>query len=97
MCCWNCHNIGLYDINGRVDRAELFQQRLCGSQYIKYLCCSLKKMFVLAGLAQWIECWPANQKAAGSIAGQSTCKRQRIDVFLTHRYFSLFLPPFPSL
>ena len=96
MCCWNCHNIGLYDINGRVDRAELFQRRLCGSQYIKYLCCSLKKMLVLAGLAQWIECWPANQKVAGSIQSQGTClgcgpgphlgmcERQPIDVFLTH-------------
>ena len=27
----------------------------------------------LAGVAQWIECWPASQKALGSILGQGTC------------------------
>ena len=57
----------------------------------------------LAGVAQCIECWPANPRVAGSIPSQDTClgfgpgpqwgmhKRQpHIDVSLP-----LFLPPFP--
>ena len=31
------------------------------------------KNFALAGVAQWIECWPANRKVTGSIPGQGTC------------------------
>ena len=27
---------------------------------------------VLAGVAQWIECWPVNQSVAGSIPSQGT-------------------------
>ena len=27
----------------------------------------------LAGVAQWIECWTANQRAAGLIPSQGTC------------------------
>ena len=27
----------------------------------------------LVGVAQWIECWPANQRVAGSIPRQGTC------------------------
>ena len=27
----------------------------------------------LAGIAQWIECWPANQTTAGLIPSQDTC------------------------
>ena len=27
---------------------------------------------VLAGVAQWIECWPANQRGTGWIPSQST-------------------------
>ena len=59
----------------------------------------------LAGVAQWIEHWPANQRVAGSIPSQGTClacgpgpqcgvceSQPHIDVFLP-----LFLPPFPSL
>ena len=26
----------------------------------------------MAGVAQWIECWPENQRVAGSILNQST-------------------------
>ena len=56
----------------------------------------------LAGVAQWIECWPENQRVAGLIPSQGTClgcrpglqlgvgKRQpHIDVSLL-----LFLPSF---
>ena len=59
----------------------------------------------LAGVAQWIERWPMNQRVAGLIPSPGTClgcgpspqegvnKRQpHIDVSLP-----LFLPPFPSL
>ena len=27
----------------------------------------------VAGVAQWIECWPVNQRVAGSIPSQGTC------------------------
>ena len=27
----------------------------------------------LAGVAQWIECWPQNQRVAGLIPSQGTC------------------------
>ena len=30
-------------------------------------------IYALAGVAQWIECWPANQKVTGSIPSQGTC------------------------
>ena len=58
----------------------------------------------LAGVAQWTECWPANQTVTGLIPSQVTClgfgpspqlgahERQPTDVSLP-----LFLPPFPSL
>ena len=64
-----------------------------------------KYRLVLAGVAQWTECWPANKRVTGSIPSQGTClgcgpdpqkgARERqppIDVSLP-----LFLPPFPSL
>ena len=63
-----------------------------------------KNISALAGVAQWIECWPANQRVAGSICIYGTClgcrpgpqlgayKRQaHIDISLL-----LFLLPFPS-
>ena len=28
---------------------------------------------LLAGVAQWIKCWPVNQRVAGSIPSQGTC------------------------
>ena len=59
----------------------------------------------LAGVAQWIECWPVNQSVAGLILGQGTClgcgsgpqvgvrvRQPHIDVS-----FPLFFPSFPSL
>ena len=57
---------------------------------------NLKNTVTLAGLAQWIECWPVNQKVAGSIPSQGTnlsCRpgpqlgayeRQLINVSLAH-------------
>ena len=58
----------------------------------------------LAGVAQWIECWPENQRVTGSIPSQGTClgcgpgpqwglheRQPHINVSLP-----LFLPPFPS-
>ena len=32
----------------------------------------------LAGIAQWIECQPANQRVAGSIPSQGTCPSCRL-------------------
>ena len=59
----------------------------------------------LAGVAQWIECWPANQRVTGLVPSQGTClsyepgpqwgvhkKKTHIDVS-----FPVFLPPLPSL
>ena len=64
-----------------------------------------KKENALAGVAQWIECQPVNQRVPGSILSWGTylccrpgpqwgaCERQpHIDVSLP-----LFLTPFPSL
>ena len=58
-----------------------------------------------AGVAQWIDHWPANQRVASSIPSQGTClgcgpgpqwgaleRQPHTDVSLP-----LFLPPFPSL
>ena len=59
----------------------------------------------LAGVAQWIECQPVNQKVTGLIPSQGTClgfrpgphlgahERQPIDVSLTHLCFSPSLSP----
>ena len=32
-----------------------------------------KKNEALAGVAQWIDCWPVNQRVAGLISSQGTC------------------------
>ena len=65
------------------------------------------KKFVcaLAGVAQWIEHWPVNQRVAGSIPSQDTCLGFRTGPWLgvrkrqphTDVSLPLFLPPFPSL
>ena len=45
--------------------------------YLKYLWLSivLKKyaLTALAGMAQWIECQPVNQRVVGSIPSRGTC------------------------
>ena len=64
-----------------------------------------KQYTALAGVAQWIEHQPENQRVAGSVPSQGTCpgcgpgpqegvceRQPHIDVFLP-----LFLPPSPSL
>ena len=58
----------------------------------------------LAGVAQWIECQPVNQKVTGLIPGQGTClvvgpvpRRGCLrgnQLFLSH--IDVSLPPFPS-
>ena len=62
----------------------------------------------LAGVAQWIQCQPENQRVAGSIPSQGTglccgpgpqlgaCERQLFHVARTLMVLPLFLPPFPS-
>ena len=62
-------------------------------------------MSALAGVAQWIECWPVNQKVITSIPSKGTClgcgpgaqwsaceRQPHIEVSLP-----LFLSPFPSV
>ena len=34
---------------------------------------NLKKRIALADVAQWIECWPVNQRGTGLIPRQGTC------------------------
>ena len=34
---------------------------------------SVRNIRALAGVAQWIECWPLSQKVTGSIPSQGTC------------------------
>ena len=77
--------------------------------YIPYnlLCSFFFKVYsiVLAGVAQWIECRPVNQRVAGSIPSQGTCLGYRPNPQLrahkrqphTDVSLPLFLPPFPSL
>ena len=65
------------------------------------MCKRLKQYFnngsrALAGVAQWTEAWPVNQKVAGLIPSQGTClvcgpgpqlgecEKQLTDVYLTH-------------
>ena len=56
----------------------------------------------MAGVAQWIEHWPANQSVAGLIPSQGTCvdfgpgpHRRCARGNYTLMFLSLFLPPFP--
>ena len=69
-----------------------------------------KRCTALAGVAQWIECWPANQKVTSSIPSQGTClgcrpgpqlgacKRQLATNWcFSHTTMFLYLPPSPSL
>ena len=69
-----------------------------------------KKLYALAGVAQWNECRPLNQGVAGLIPSQGTClgcrpvpqlracERQPIGVSLAHRCFSPYVSSsFPSL
>ena len=63
----------------------------------------------LAGVAQWIEHLPANQKVTGSVPCQGTClfwsqvlswgcaRGNQFNQCFPHRCFSPFLPPSPSL
>ena len=58
-------------------------------------------------MAQWIECWPVNQKVASSIPSQDTCpgcgpgpqlgadERQPTDISPTNDSLPLSLPPYP--
>ena len=41
--------------------------------YIRLLYNFIKMKIALAGVAQWIQCWPANQRVAGLIPTQGTC------------------------
>ena len=76
------------------------------SSHFYCYCPNSNDLLALAGVAQWIECQPMNQKVAGSIPSQGTCldcgpglqlrayKRQP-DVSLPHQCFSpsfSFLP-----
>ena len=66
--------------------------------------CHKVKIAALAGVAQWIEHWPADQKVASSITSQGAClgcgpgsqwgvheRQPHIDGSLS------LLPPFPSV
>ena len=42
------------------------------------------KLLPLASMAQLVECWPMNQKVAGSIPSQGTCLSCRFSPLLGH-------------
>ena len=77
---------------------------LCGVDFLSHQD-SLKAWWALAGVAQYIECQPANQRVASSIPSQGTCQgcgpgpRYRVHERQTHVDASLpcFLPLFPFL
>ena len=50
--------------------------------------------YALADVAQWIECWPANQRVVGSIPSQGTClgcvRGNHTLVFLSLSFFLSF-------
>ena len=51
-----------------------------------------KPSTALAGVAQWTECWPVNQRVARSIPTQGTClgsRQAQIDVLSLSPFFSL--------
>ena len=66
--------------------------------------CWLKSIIALAGVAQWIECHPGNQRFTGSIPSQGTClgcrpgPQLRVCKRQPHTDVSLliFLPLFPT-
>ena len=87
---------------------------LCSGWALRHRLCLVCFIFIflkrrdtaLAGVAQWIEHWPANQKVTGSIPSQGTClggrpgpqlggvcKRQPVDVSLAYQCFCPSLPP----
>ena len=84
--------------------SSIYLHSLSASFYIKFR--HLRKdNLAPAGVAQWIECWPVNQKVTGSIPNQGTClscgpgpklgaqeRQPHIDISLL-----LYHPPFPSL
>ena len=59
----------------------------------------------LAGVGQWIECWPAKERVASSITSQDTCLASRQGPYLGERErkphidlsLLFFLLLFPSL
>ena len=60
------------------------------------------RTIALAGVAQWIECWPMNQRVTGSIPRQGTClccgsvpsgRHVRSNHTLRFLSFSFSLPP----
>ena len=74
--------------------------------WIGWVSPTLKHSLVaLAGVTQWTECRPANQRVAGPIPSQGTglgcgpgpqleaCERQLINVSLTYQCFSPSLSP----
>ena len=86
------------------------KQRCCYLPWEKWDSRKIEWKFILAlaGVAQWIECWPANWKVTGWTPSQGTClgckpgpqleasERQIIQVSLAHWCFSP-LTPWPSL
>ena len=53
-------------------RGDQVKVRSLGWALIQYNGCPYKGKFALAGVAQWIECQPANPRVAGLIPSQGT-------------------------
>ena len=82
------------DFLGRMPKAQITKEKIDKLSFININMFVHQKTLLaaLAGVAQWIECWPANRKVTGSIPGQGTgldfgavlqlggCRRQPIYV-----------------
>ena len=58
---------------GSFYRCPFIGLRKAGRKKTSFLFSLKNKSEALAGVAQWIECWPVNQRGTGSIPHQGTC------------------------
>ena len=102
---WGCWGRGIRELSGMI----IMFYTLTGIWVTQVYALVETHQMVLAGIAQWTECQPANGKVVSSNPSQGTClgcrpgpwlgacERQPIDVSLTYIHVSLllFLPPSP--
>ena len=61
------------DFNRAICLAPLYRMKSCNKGGMKSDGAERAPNLALAGVAQWIECWPANQRVTGSIPIKGTC------------------------
>ena len=74
LTCFNvCEEFSLQDSNfSRLLSSSRNLVKVGGSRF-EGLSHRSTPVFALAGVAQWIECWPVNQRVASLIPSQGTC------------------------